>query len=165
MAATTMAKLMTRLGYDNDTENTSSTTTTTSQQGYFVQGGDWGSFIAQSMGLINPGPIKGLHLNFFPAFSSPGSLIIDQLRILFVDDSDSKRRNARMRDIRAVLDHTGYFHQQATKPEALAVGLSDSPAGLGAWLVEKFQVWSDSRLELDTKFRKRDLVANAMMYW
>ena len=53
---------------------------------------------------------------------------------------------------------TGYFHEQATKPETLAVALSDSPSGLAAWILEKFDGWSDPNRRLASKYDVDDLL-------
>lgn len=65
----------------------------------------------------------------------------------------------------AVLIQTGYFHQQATKPETLGYSLSDSPVGLCAWLSEKFQSWPDPSLPIEEKFSMDDILTNCMIYW
>jgi pimeloyl-ACP methyl ester carboxylesterase len=64
----------------------------------------------------------------------------------------------------------GYSEEQATKPDTLAAGLSDSPAGLAAWIVEKYRTWSDrsfgvTELSLDEKFGKDDLLTTVSLYW
>ena len=58
-----------------------------------------------------------------------------------------------------------YFALQATKPQTLAYGLTDSPAGLAAWIVEKFRAWSDCDGEVETRFSKDELLTNIMIYW
>ena len=50
-------------------------------------------------------------------------------------------------------------------PETLGFALSDSPVGLAAWVVEKFQKWSDPDAPLETKFARDDLLSNVMIYW
>ena len=51
----------------------------------------------------------------------------------------------------------GYGHIQATKPQTLAYGLNDSPAGLAAWIVEKFRAWSDCDGDVERRFSKDEL--------
>ena len=61
---------------------------------------------------------------------------------------------------------SGYLHEHATRPDTLGVGLSDSPAGLAAWILEKFYMWSDAENgDLYTQFSRDDLVTNLMLYW
>jgi microsomal epoxide hydrolase len=59
----------------------------------------------------------------------------------------------------------GYFEEQSTKPQTLAYALNDSPAGLAAWIVEKFRTWSDCGGEVERRFSKDDLLTNIMIYW
>jgi pimeloyl-ACP methyl ester carboxylesterase len=54
---------------------------------------------------------------------------------------------------------------QATKPQTLAYGLNDSPAGLAAWITEKFRAWSDCDGEVEKRFSKDELLTNIMIYW
>ena len=60
---------------------------------------------------------------------------------------------------------TGYAAIQSTKPQSLGYGLNDSPAGLAAWIVEKFRRWSDCGGNIETKFTKDELLTNIMIYW
>lgn len=60
---------------------------------------------------------------------------------------------------------TAYSDIQATRPDTLAAALVDSPAGLAAWLVEKFRAWSDSDGDLESRFAKQDLLTTIMLYW
>ena len=59
----------------------------------------------------------------------------------------------------------GYAHQQATKPSTLGAGLYDSPAGLAAWIVEKFRGWSDCDGDIESRFTKDELLTHIMIYW
>lgn len=63
------------------------------------------------------------------------------------------------------LQQTGYMHLQATRPYSLAQGLSDSPAGLAAYISEKFAVWSDCNGDIYKRFTKDQLLTNIMVYW
>lgn len=58
-----------------------------------------------------------------------------------------------------------YAHLQQTKPQTLAYGLNDSPAGLAAWIVEKFCAWSDCDGEVERRFTKEELLTNISLYW
>jgi pimeloyl-ACP methyl ester carboxylesterase len=59
----------------------------------------------------------------------------------------------------------GYGHIQGTKPQTLAYGLNDSPAGLAAWIVEKFRTWSDCDGDVERRFTKDELLTNITIYW
>ena len=58
-----------------------------------------------------------------------------------------------------------YGNIQGTKPLTLAYGLNDSPAGLAAWIVEKFRAWSDCGGDVESRFTKDQLLTNIMLYW
>ena len=60
---------------------------------------------------------------------------------------------------------TGYQEIQGTKPQSLGYGLDDSPAGLAAWIVEKFRAWSDCDGDVERSFTKDQLLTNVMVYW
>jgi microsomal epoxide hydrolase len=62
-------------------------------------------------------------------------------------------------------EETGYQWIQGTRPQTLAFGLSDSPAGLAAWIVEKFRRWSDCDGDVDSVFSRDHLLANISLYW
>jgi microsomal epoxide hydrolase len=62
-------------------------------------------------------------------------------------------------------DGTGYQQIQGTRPQTLGYGLNDSPAGLAAWIVEKFRAWSDCGGDVETRFSKDELLTNVMLYW
>ena len=54
---------------------------------------------------------------------------------------------------------------QSTKPQTAAYGLNDSPAGLAAWIVEKFRAWSDCGGDVEQSFSKDELLTNLTIYW
>jgi pimeloyl-ACP methyl ester carboxylesterase len=60
---------------------------------------------------------------------------------------------------------TAYQQIQGTKPQTLAYALTDSPAGLAAWIVEKFHGWTIGGEDRDPPFDKDWLLANVMLYW
>jgi len=62
-------------------------------------------------------------------------------------------------------DEGAYWHQQRTRPETLAYGLNDSPAGLAAWIVEKWQSWSDCGGDVFSRFSMEELLTNISIYW
>ena len=62
-------------------------------------------------------------------------------------------------------EETGYQRIQGTKPQTLGYGLNDSPAGLAAWIVEKFRAWSDCDGDVERRFTKDELLTNVMLYW
>ena len=59
----------------------------------------------------------------------------------------------------------GYSHIQGTKPQTLAYGLNDSPAGLASWIVEKYRIWSDCGGDVESRFTKDELLTTVTIYW
>ncbi len=117
---------------------------------YGVQGGDIGGLVAARMGSLHPDAIIGIHLNFLLAQppERPGP-----------EDEEAIAR-------RTAFDATefAYAQVQGTKPDSLTVAQSDSPAGLAAWILEKFQAWSAGDDVLAT-FPADVLLTNLMFYW
>jgi epoxide hydrolase len=137
-----IAKLMARLGYSR----------------YGAQGGDWGGIISRLIALNDAPHVAGLHLNFCITGAPPGAANPNE----GVPENELKRmqeRNAYMENERA------YQNIQGTKPQTLGYGLSDSPAGLAAWIVEKFLAWCDCNGNIESRFTKDDLLTNVMIYW
>ncbi len=62
-------------------------------------------------------------------------------------------------------EESGYANEQGTKPQTLGVALNDSPAGLLAWIVEKFRAWSDCDGHPENCFTRDQLITNVMLYW
>ena len=62
-------------------------------------------------------------------------------------------------------EETSYQAIQGTKPQTIGIALNDSPVGLAAWIVEKFQSWCDCDGNPETIFAKDDLLANISLYW
>jgi pimeloyl-ACP methyl ester carboxylesterase len=58
-----------------------------------------------------------------------------------------------------------YSHVQSTKPATLAMALNDSPAGLAAWIIEKFRAWSDCDGDVEAHFGRDQLLTNLTIYW
>jgi pimeloyl-ACP methyl ester carboxylesterase len=139
-------ELMSTLGYDR----------------YCVQGGDYGSFIGPVMGGLAPDRVIGVHVNA-PAFGFlPGRNISDE-EVASLTDIE-RDRVARARGWNAEM--TGYFKIQSTRPQTLGYGLTDSPAGQLAWIVEKFKEWTDPAQALPEDAVPRDrLLANVSVYW
>ena len=135
-------KLMTRLGYKR----------------YGTQGGDWGASISAWLGRNHPEQCVGVHLNFVTAGPPRGG--DRQFEGL------KPQEIARIRERRAFMaDETGYSRIQGTKPQTLGYGLNDSPAGLAAWIVEKYRTWSDCDGDVEKQFTRDELLNNVMVYW
>jgi microsomal epoxide hydrolase len=124
---------------------------------YGVHGGDWGAMIASQLGGIAPERVTGIHLGMvFPLRPREG----DPLEGL---TEAEKAQVARMyRDGR---EERGYQQIQSTRPQTLAAGLNDSPAGLAAWIVEKFRAWSDCGGDVEQAFTRDELLTCISIYW
>jgi pimeloyl-ACP methyl ester carboxylesterase len=59
----------------------------------------------------------------------------------------------------------GYSHMQRTRPQTLAYGLTDSPVGLAAWIVDKWREWSDCDGDPERRFTKDQLLTTVTLYW
>jgi len=137
-----VAKLMARLGYTR----------------YGLQGGDWGSSISRFAALNDASHVAGLHLNFCLAGPPPGAKDPNE----GVTPAELERTRARQTFFDT---ERGYFLEQSTKPQTIGYSLDDSPAGLAAWIVEKFRSWSDVDGSVETKFTKDELLTNITLYW
>jgi epoxide hydrolase len=136
-----LAKLMARLGYTR----------------YGVQGGDWGSMISRFAAVNDPTHVVGMHTNFCLAAAPAGAAANEA-----VPASELERMRER---IAFMENERGYFLEQSTKPQTIGYALDDSPAGLAAWIVEKFRSWCDCGGDIEKKFTKDDLLTNVMVYW
>ena len=120
-----------------------------------VQGGDWGAFAASNFGLRHPDCLTGIHQNMIAI--RPDATIAP-------DATGDERRYAHQIE-RWVHEESGYTWIQATRPQTLAYAMTDSPAGLAAWIVEKFHAWTDNDgLPEDAVSRDR-MLANISLYW
>ncbi|CAF4801369.1 unnamed protein product [Pieris macdunnoughi] len=133
---TIMSNLMRRLGHNM----------------YYIQAGDWGSQVATHMTTFIPHEILGFHTNM-PVSSRPISNVKYIIGSLFPNLIMDEKYINRIYPIRKLFDYvlreSGYFHLQATKPDTIGVALSDSPAGLAAYTLEKIGVCSN-RHQLNT---------------
>jgi microsomal epoxide hydrolase len=121
-----------------------------------AQGGDWGSAIVSRMGEVYGQNLFGIHVNMIsvgPAEGRNAPDLTPEERV-FLGDIERFRQG-----------ETGYQWIQGTKPQTLAYGLNDSPAGLCAWIVEKFRTWSDCHGDVERSFTRDQLLTNVMVYW
>ncbi len=122
---------------------------------YCAQGGDWGSAVTSRLGEVHGGHLYGIHVNLvFVGGHTRSKSDLTQEEKVFLADLDHFRR-----------EETGYQGIQGTKPQTLAYGLSDSPAGLAAWITEKFRTWTDCGGDLERRVSKDQLLSNIMIYW
>jgi microsomal epoxide hydrolase len=135
--APVLAELMASLGYDS----------------FAVQGGDWGAIVAGYMGRVFADRLIGLHVNML---STPRD-------VSALGDPEFAAFKA---DLKHWLDEeTGYQAIQGTKPQTLSFALTDSPAGLAAWLVEKFRAWTDCGGDVESALTRDQMLADISFYW
>ena len=136
--ADTFSKLMQTLGYEK----------------YFAQGGDWGAAVTTALGTQDSN-CEAIHLNM--AVVSPDMETMDNLTefeqqalagFQFYQEWDS-----------------GYSKQQSTRPQTLGYGLTDSPIGQAAWILEKFYQWTDCDGHPENAVSRDELLTNVMFYW
>ena len=122
---------------------------------FAAQGGDWGSFITGRLGYAHADRLVGIHVNMMPVRRDPN----------MVKNPTPEERQF-LDDLTLFLkEETGYQWIQGTRPQTLAFALTDSPAGLAAWVIEKFRTWSDSRGDVESVFSRDHLLANIALYW
>jgi epoxide hydrolase len=136
--ARAFVELMRRLGYAR----------------YGAQGGDWGAQVATRIAALDPEHCAALHTNM-PLGDAPK----EQVPLSDADQADLAAMQHFSRE------EAGYAQEQSTKPQTLGVALNDSPAGLLAWIVEKFRSWSDCGGRLESVFTRDQLITNVMLYW
>jgi microsomal epoxide hydrolase len=122
---------------------------------FAAHGGDWGSTITEQIARSHVRSILGIHLTdvpFWHVLQTPEKL--SRIERRFIDRTSQWQ-------------HTegAYAFVQANRPDTLAQSLMDSPAGLAAWIVDKFHAWSDCGDDIDHCFTKDELLTNVMVYW
>jgi epoxide hydrolase len=132
-------QLMRALGYDR----------------YFAQGGDWGAGVTMAIGAQAKGACAAIHVNMPVAQPPP--------EVLSSPTPYEAEALARLGWYRS--KDNGYAIIQATRPQTLGYGLTDSPVGQMAWIVEKFQGWSDCDGNPENIYSKDQLLDTVMLYW
>ena len=137
--ASAWSELMARLGYHR----------------YGAQGSDWGTSISACLGQQDPEHVAGIHLS--PPLAPPDPATFDDL---------TEAERAALTSLEHAREwDSGYSEQHATRPQTVGYGLVDSPAGLCAWIVEKFWAWTDWDTHLDDAVTRDELLDNVMLYW
>jgi pimeloyl-ACP methyl ester carboxylesterase len=141
--AAAYAELMARLGYER----------------YGAQGGDFGAFVAPDLGRVAADHLIGVHVNAATyGFIPLGE--VDPAELTPVEQARVERKD------NFLSEGSGYFQIQATRPHTVAYGLTDSPAGQLAWIVDKFKEWTHPSSGLPEESVTRDhMLTNIMLYW
>ncbi|EMD25975.1 epoxide hydrolase family protein [Amycolatopsis azurea] len=120
-----------------------------------AQGGDWGTNITTLMGRTAPERLVGIHLN--PPLAAPDPAT-------FGDLTEAERKS--LDDLeRGNADGSGYANLQRTRPQTIGYALSDSPAALCAWIVEKFQAWTDCDGRPENALSRDAMLDDVTLYW
>ena len=125
-------------------------------QRYGTGGGDFGAGIATFMALDDPSPLIGLHLTNLELapYTGPGSRPLSAAEQAYLAQAGRWDETER-----------GYNAIQSTKPQTLGYALNDSPAGLAAWILEKWRSWSDCGGDLEARFTRDFLLTIVTLYW
>lgn len=131
--------LMARLGYDQ----------------YFAQGGDWGATVTMNIGMTQTTHCAGIHTNM---------ALVDITPAMMEDLTDFER--SALAGFQHYWDaESGYSKEQSTRPQTIGYGLTDSPVGQAAWILEKFWSWTDCDGHPENALTRDELLDNVMMYW
>jgi pimeloyl-ACP methyl ester carboxylesterase len=133
------AELMSALGYER----------------FAAQGGDWGAFVASVLGHRYPQRLTGIHLNLLAVRRDPK----------MVANPTPEEKVFLQQLAHFLKEETGYQWIQGTRPQTLAFGLTDSPSGLAAWIVEKFRAWTDCNGNPENAVSRDEMLANISLYW
>lgn len=120
-----------------------------------AHGGDWGGTVTEQLARSHADCVVAVHLTDVPfghLFQKPS------------DPSPAEKKFFEQND-RWLQKEGAYALIQSTKPQSLAAALNDSPAGLAAWLVEKYRTWSDCHGDIESRFSKDELLTQIMIYW
>ena len=124
---------------------------------FAVQGGDLGAGVCTALGLGHSERIIGIHLNYIPGSYRP---------YLPSGTKPSGSEELFLASAAGWFDENGaYAHLQGTRPNTPSYALNDSPAGLAAWIVEKFRDWSDCDGDIYRIFTRDELLRNITLYW
>jgi microsomal epoxide hydrolase len=117
---------------------------------FFAQGGDWGSAVTSWLGCDGAGAVAGIHLNLCMPPPSP--------------EMSAEEREWRVRLEAVQRQASAYQMLHMTKPQTIAIALSDTPMGYAAWVLEKFHGWGDTHGDLESRFSKDQMITNLMIH-
>ncbi len=126
---------------------------------FAAQGGDWGASVTARLGFAYPDEVIGIHVT-----SASGVVAGSHTGEGMAPLTEREQAHVEAREQWQQAEG-GYSHIQGTKPQTLSYGLNDSPAGLAAWIVEKFRTWSDCNGDVESKYTKDELLTTVTIYW
>jgi len=132
------ATLMQRLGYDR----------------WVAQGGDWGAGVTHALAQQRPQGLIAAHVNWQFVFPEKAP-----------DNPTPAERRAMDGAARFANDQSGYFREQATRPQTIGYPLADSAAGQALWIYEKFQAWTDNHGNPEDALNVDAMLDNISLYW
>ena len=122
---------------------------------FFAHGQDFGSYVAAHLGNAHTDKTRGIHVTLMAL-----PRVLPELAEPTEDEARYRAQLAHW-----LTEETGYVQIMGTKPQTLSFGLTDSPAGLASWIVEKWRSWSDCKGDVDAHFGRDTLLTNIMIYW
>lgn len=123
---------------------------------YGASAGDVGAGVTSDLGRLYPENVVGIYITTDSEDPNP----MPEKTQLTEAERDYLRRVEQWD-----AEEGGYSHIQGTRPQTLAYGLNDSPAGLAAWIVEKWRAWGNCGGDVDRHFSKDELLTTVMIYW
>lgn len=141
---------------------------------YIVQGGDWGAIIGRVMSRNHAPRCAGLHTNMCvtaPSFISPWQILqmVNAALAAYLPVPPLVLTAGELAGIKDMVrfraKESGYQAIQSTKPQTLGYALTDSPAGLAAWIVEKFKAWTDCKGSPEDAVTRDEMLTNVSIYW
>jgi pimeloyl-ACP methyl ester carboxylesterase len=121
---------------------------------YGTQGGDFGAQVTSRIGRDHGDRVVGIHLNLMGATPALDSTPLTEAEKAFQAQAEH-----------FFTAEGAYAQIQGTRPATLGAALSDSPAGLAAWIVEKFRAWSDNDGDVESVFSKDEMLTDIALYW
>lgn len=125
---------------------------------FAAAGGDIGSGVTRYLALQHQDLLVAIYLNDV-------GIIKDLLKANDIEKLSTEEIQYQKNAQQWIAQEGGYMSIQSTKPQTLAYGLSDSPVGLAAWIIEKFRSWSDCNGDLQNSYSMDELITNVMIYW
>jgi pimeloyl-ACP methyl ester carboxylesterase len=122
---------------------------------YGVRGSDLGGTTIDQLARKYPGHLIGAHLTqiIVAAVATPP------------DNATQAERDFLGACANIANTEISYARQHSSKPQTLAYGLNDSPAGLAGWIVEKYRKWGDTGGSVESRFTKDFLLTTLTLYW
>jgi microsomal epoxide hydrolase len=119
---------------------------------FAAQGGDWGSAVTSWLGADSADVVAGIHLNLCIPPALPEA----------EQSADERAWRAQLAAVQR--EASAYQMLHMTRPQTIAIALSDTPMGYAAWVLEKFHGWGDTKGDIESRFSKDQLITNLMIH-